>query len=215
MSATSDAALGPVSLAFTENWAVEDEVFASARARAREIGTSVVSASTGAALRLLAAMTDARAVVEVGTGAGVSGLWLLRGMRPDGVLTTVDIESEHQRAARQAFTDGDIAANRFRMINGSGAEVLPRLTDRGYDMVVIDADPTGYPGYFQAALRLLRPAGVMAFVGVLAGDRLADNSARDPQTLALRELSRMLRTDDQATAAMLPLGTGLLLAVRQ
>ena len=65
----------------------------------------------------------------VGTGAGVSGLWLLRGMRPDGVLTTVDKDPEHQRAARQAFTEAGIPSGRARLINGAALEVLPRLAE--------------------------------------------------------------------------------------
>ena len=64
-------------------------------------------------------------MVEVGTGAGVSGLWLLRGMRPDGVLTTVDQDPEHQRAARQAFGEAGIPSGRARLIVGNALEVLP------------------------------------------------------------------------------------------
>ena len=66
----------------------------------------------GAALRVLAASGGARSVVEVGTGAGVSGLYLLRGMPADGVLTTIDVEAENQRAAREAFAEDGIRPNR-------------------------------------------------------------------------------------------------------
>jgi len=83
----------------------------------------------GAALRFLAATLQARAVVEVGTGAGVSGLCLLAGMAPDGVLTSIDIEPEHQRAARRAFTEAGTTAGRMRLIMGQALDVLPRLTD--------------------------------------------------------------------------------------
>ena len=83
----------------------EDDVLTAARARAEEVGVVPIGSGGGAALRFLASVLDARAVVEVGTGTGVSGLWLLRGMRSDGVLTTVDIEAEHQRLARQTFSD--------------------------------------------------------------------------------------------------------------
>lgn len=106
------------SLSYAESFHPEDEVMTTARARAAELGCVPIGPGGGAALRLLATMISARAVVEVGTGAGVSGLWLLRGMRADGVLTTVDVEAEHQRAAREAFTDADIATPRYRMING-------------------------------------------------------------------------------------------------
>src|SRR5215475_13640300 len=99
----------PASWSYAESFVAEDEVLAAARARAEEVGAVAIGSGGGATLRLLASVIEARAVVEVGTGAGVSGLWLLRGMRSDGVLTTIDVEAEHQRAAREAFTDADIA----------------------------------------------------------------------------------------------------------
>ena len=88
-----------------------------------------VSAGVGSALRFLASAVTARAVVEVGTGTGLSGLWLLRGMRPDGVLTSIDVDPEHQRIARAAFTASGHGPSRLRLINGMGLEVLSRLTD--------------------------------------------------------------------------------------
>ena len=96
-------------------------VLAAARARAEEVGVVPVGSGAGAALRFLASVLDARAVVEIGTGTGVSGLWLLRGMRADGVLTTVDIEAEHQRLAKETFSEAGIPANRARTIAGAGA----------------------------------------------------------------------------------------------
>ena len=219
MASAAPAPIGPAGLAYAEAWAHEgaaaDDVLASAVARAAEIGVAAVDASVGATLRVLVGALGARAVVEAGTGAGVSGLWLLGGMRPDGVLTTVDVEAEHQRAARQAFTEAAFRSNRFRLINGSAGEVLPRLTDGAYDALVVDADREGYPGYLEQAARLLRVGGVVAFVGVLAGDRITDAGQRDPATVALRELARLLRDDDRFDAALLPLGDGLLVATRR
>src|SRR5258705_384155 len=78
-----------------------DPGLAAAREQAFELGISAVSGGCGAGLRVIAAVSNAKSVVEVGTGTGVSGGWLLRGMRRDGVLTTIDFESEHQRIARR------------------------------------------------------------------------------------------------------------------
>ena len=135
-------------------------------------------------------MLDARAVVEIGTGTGVSGLWLLRGMRPDGVLTTVDIEAEHQRLARETFTEAGIPAQRVRTIAGAALDVLPRLTDGHYDLVFCDGDKAEYSAYLKEALRLLRPGGVVAFDNALWHDRVADPAQRDDETVAIRELGR-------------------------
>ena len=85
----------PALISYAESAIVEDDALLAARTRAAELGTNPVSPSVGALLALLARATDARAVVEIGTGTGVSGLWLLNGMAPDGVLTTIDPEPEH------------------------------------------------------------------------------------------------------------------------
>ena len=152
-------------------------------------------------------------MVELGTGAGVSALWLLAGMRPDGVLTTVDTETEHQRLARQSLVEAGYGTGRVRLITGEALAVLPRLSDGAYDLVFCDAARSENLDYLTAALRLLRPGGVVVFAGALGAGRVADPSARDPETVALRELARAVKEDEELTAAMLPFGSGLLAAV--
>jgi predicted O-methyltransferase YrrM len=198
---------------YVETFLAEDAPLAAARARAAEFGCTPIGPGGGAALRFLAAVLDARAVVEIGTGTGVSGLWLLRGMRPDGVLTTVDVEPEHQRAARQTFAEAGVPASRARLINGAALDVLPRLTDGGYDLVFCDAVKTEYSDYLAEALRLLRPGGVVALNDTLWHDRVADPSARDQETVAIRDLNRAVRDDDRLVPVLLPVGDGLLAAV--
>lgn len=209
----ADALISTSSIEFSENWLVESDAMIAARARAQELGCVPIGPAGGAALRLLAAAGHVRTVVELGTGTGVSGLWLLGGMAPDGVLTSVDVEPEHQRAAREAFVEEGIAPNRFRLINGSAGEVLPRLTDAAYDLVFVDADKAGYPGYLTQAIRLLRPGGIVAFDNVLWSDKVADPSIRDADTSALRDLGRAVRADERLIPAMLPVGDGLIAAV--
>ena len=187
----------------------------AARARAEEVGVTPVSNGAGAALRFLAAVLDARTVVEIGTGTGVSGLWMLRGMRADGVLTTVDIEAEHQRLAKQTFRDAGIASQRARTISGSALDVLPRLTDGHYDLVFVDADKREYSAYLAEALRLLRPGGVVAFDNALLQGRVADPAQRDLQTMAVRELIRLVAENDDLVPVMLPVGDGLLVAKKE
>src|SRR5438067_13013733 len=129
----------PASWTYAEEFVAEDEVLAKARAHSEEVGATAIGSGAGAALSLLASVIDARAVVEIGTGCGVSGLWLFRGMRADGILTTVDTEAEHQRLAKQAFTAAGIPSQRYRTIPGPALEVVPRLTDGHYDRVFCDA----------------------------------------------------------------------------
>ena len=153
----SDKALSWV---FAEEFVEENDILAQARETATDLGAEPVSTGVGATLRLLAATCGAKAVLEIGTGAGVSGLWLLQGMSADGVLTTIDHEVEFHKYARRAFTAAGIPSQRTRLIAGRALDVLPRMAARGYDMMVIDAPADEIPDYLDHALRVLRPGGL-------------------------------------------------------
>ena len=169
----------------------------------------------GAALRLLAAAVGARHVIEIGTGAGTSGLWLLAGMPADGVLTTIEIEPEHALRAKRSFASAGIAAQRTRVITGRALDVLPRMNDASYDLVHIDADKQGYPDYVEHAIRLLRPGGVLAMDNMLWHDKVADPAARDATTVLLRNLGKQLRDDERLVPSLLPVGDGMFAAVKR
>jgi predicted O-methyltransferase YrrM len=203
-------------MSFAERFLPEDEPLLAARRYAADVGGAPpVSPAVGAVLRFIAAALNARAVVEIGTGCGTSGVWLLRGMRHDGVLTSVDTDPEHQRLARSVFTAAGFAPNRFRLIGGKAAEVLPRLTDGAYDLVFCDADKQEYPGYLAAALRLLRPGGAVVLDNALWSGRVADPAYADPETVAIREVCEAARDDERLVPLLLPVGDGLLAAVKR
>lgn len=211
---------------YLDDYLPDDEVLAAARARAADLGCAAIEPSSGCALRFLATTLGARAVVEIGTGAGVSSLYLLRGMAIDGVLTSIDIEPEFHRAARTAFSEAGFPAGRARLIMGRAVEVLPRLTAGGYDLVFVDAAKAEFGHYYEQGVELLRPGGVIAFNGILAQGRqqhstrhptipaIADPAVRDAETLAMREVARAVANDDRLMPAMLPVGGGLLVASR-
>lgn len=200
---------------FVESYVGEDGVLAQARALAEELGVAPVAPAAGAALRLVAAAGSAKAVVEVGTGTGVSGVWLLRGMRPDGILTTIDIEGEYQRVARRVFGEARFAPSRARLITGRALDVLPRLADGAYDLIFFDHDVNEYEAGVLAAARLLRAGGVLVLGGALAGGRVGDPAVRDPDTVTVREVVKSLRDADDWIPALLPTGDGLLCAVKR
>ncbi|HVE99461.1 MAG TPA: O-methyltransferase [Mycobacteriales bacterium] len=199
---------------YAERFVEEDAPLQAARQRAAEVGCSPIGSGGGAALRLIAAAVQAKNVVELGTGTGVSGLWLLRGMQPDGVLTSVDTEPEHQRLARLTFEEAGFASTRFRLIAGRALEVLPRLTDSAYDVVFVDAVKSEYPEYLEAGLRLLRPGGIIAFDNALWHDRVADPAVGDAETESVRSLGRLVLERGDVVPALLPVGDGLLVAVK-
>jgi predicted O-methyltransferase YrrM len=199
-------------------YAAEDEPLLAARANAIDLGgTEPVLPEVGATLRFLACCVGAKTAVEIGTGCGSSGIWLLRGMRPGSTLTSVDTEPEYQRVARKAFAAAGFAQNQCRLILGRALDVLPRLSDGAYDVVFCDADERDYPDYLAAALRLLRPGGVVAFNNaLLAGpidESAVDESAVDDEGAV--DLATLVRDDDRLVPVLLPLGNGLLAAVKR
>lgn len=202
------------SRSYAEFFIPEGEAESAARGRAADLGCVPIGAGAATALTFLAASVQARSVVEIGTGAGVSGLHLLAGMAGDGILTSIDIEAENQRAAKVAFTEAGIAPGRTRLINGRALDVLPRLTDAAYDLVFVDAAKEEYSHYVLEAIRLLRPGGILAIDNALWHDRVADPTQRDPETVAVREAGRLVREDESLVSVLIPLGDGLLAAVK-
>ncbi|MFI6325205.1 O-methyltransferase [Nonomuraea sp. NPDC050556] len=201
-------------LAYAEQFHHEDEILHAARLRGQEMGAPPILPGGGAALCFLATAVNARSVVEIGTGCGVSGLWLLRGMRPDGTLTSVDVEPEHQRMARQTFADAGFSGSRIRLIVGRALDVLPRLSDGGYDLVFADGAKQEYADYLAESVRLLRVGGIVAFDNALWHNRVADPTQRDPDTVTIRELGKLVQADDRLRPLMIPLGDGLLCAIK-
>lgn len=152
-------------------------------------------------------------MVEIGTGSGVSGAALLAGMAPEGVLTSIDTDADHQRSAREAFTALGYHHQRTRLITGRALDVLPRLTDHAYDLVLADGDVVEYPAILAQAVRLLRIGGLVVFNQMLVDGRIADPSQRDTEAASLRDVAHAIRDDDRWQGSLLTVGSGLLVAV--
>lgn len=188
---------------------IEPEAITRARTHALELGADPISAPVGAQCAVIAAAAGALNIVEIGTGAGVSGLWLLHGS-PRAVLTTIDKEPEHLAAARQAFTDARIPAARARFITGRASDVLPRMNEASYDIVLVDADADGVIEYVEHGLRLVRPGGTVLVPRVLAGGAVSDPVRRDPVTAAYRSLIQETQASPAVIGALSIVGEGLL-----
>jgi predicted O-methyltransferase YrrM len=202
--------------AYADRFAAESPEMVAARERAARLaGSSPVEPAVGAMLAVLAAGVGARSVVSIGSGGGLAGLWLLRGMRPDGVLTALDGDPEQLRAARTAFAEAGVAPSRARLIFGTPAEVMPRLSPGAYDMVVCAGPPREYAEHLPGLLDLVRIGGTLTCHGLLAGGRIAERAVRDPQTVAWREVAKTVRDDENLLSAVLPIGAGLLVATKR
>ncbi len=209
-----NAAYGSPSHDFAEAFVPETEGGREARHRAAELGIESISTGVAAVLTLLARTVAAKAAVEVGTGTGVSASALLAGMTTDGVLTSIDSEADNQIIAREVLTDQGIALRRVRLIAGQALVVLPKLTDGAYDLVFIDGDPLEYPEYVAQSERLLRPGGLLVMHHALWHGLVADERNSDDEPLIIREALEAVLVHDGFTPALLPLGDGLLLALR-
>ena len=199
---------------FSEDFAVENEVFRDARGRAEELGVECITPSVGAHLALLASATGAKAIVEAGTGTGVSGLWLLSGSA-NAVLATIDTETEYQATAKRAFSDAKIPANRTRVIHGRAIDVMSNMADAAYDLVFLDADRETLEEQLHEASRLLRPGGVVAIAHALWRDRVPDPAMRDDATAVYRDVLRYFSNNDDFASVLSPVGDGLLLASKR
>jgi predicted O-methyltransferase YrrM len=199
--------VGP--LAFAAEYLPEDEPLLAARANAADLGgTEPVLPSVGAALRFLASAVGAKTIVEIGTGCGSSGIWLLRGMRPGSTLTSVDTEPEYHRLARKSFAQAGFATNQARLILGRALDVIPRLSDGAYDLVFCDADQAHYPDYLTAGLRLLRVGGIVVF-----NDALPPSAG--PAEDGASELADMVTADERLVPLLLPIAGGILAAIKR
>jgi len=194
---------------FAEDFIVERDDIVEARAHSVEVGIDAISPAVGAQLAVIAAATSARSIIEIGTGAGVSGLWMLHGA-PQATLTSIDSEIDHQQLARAAFANAGIASNRVRLIAGRALDVLPRMNESSYDIVLVDADPQSVIEYVEHGLRLVRPGGTVLVAHALWRGRVANPSQRDETVAEFRSLLREISASTAVISALSPVGDGLL-----
>ncbi|MBJ7280367.1 MAG: class I SAM-dependent methyltransferase [Rhodoluna sp.] len=196
---------------YTEDLVQESDVIRRARARADELGVEAITPSVGMHLSILARALSAKAIVEVGTGVGVSGLWLLSASA-NSVLATIETESEHQNVAKVAFEQAGIASSRLRLINGRSVEVLTNLADKSYDLVFLDGDRETLEDQVLQSHRLLRSGGVLVISHALWRDRVPDTALSDESTIIYRNLIAKLTNSEGFISTISPIGDGLIIA---
>jgi predicted O-methyltransferase YrrM len=198
---------------FSDDFVVETEAISRARQQSLELGIDAVTPAVGAQSAVIAAATGAKNILEVGTGAGVSGMWLLTGA-PEATLTSIDSEIDHQQHARANFLEAGIRGNRARLITGKAAEVLPRMNENSYDIVFIDADPQSVIEYVEHGLRLARPGGTVLVAHALWRGRVADPAQRGDVVTGFRTLLSEIAGSSAVVSALSPVGDGLLQMTR-
>jgi predicted O-methyltransferase YrrM len=199
--------------AYSETFAREEIHLQQARANGVEMGAVDPTPAVGGLLQYVAKSLSAKSVVEIGTGSGVSGLWLFQGMPKDGVLTSIDTEREHSASAKESFDESGIPAARYRLITGTILEVVGKLADGNYDLVVI-RPAEDVMDLVQEAHRLLRPGGTLFIDHALSGGKVADPTQRDFESISRRDGIRFVKEDSHWTSTLLPVGQGVLLATK-
>ena len=201
---------------FIESFIVEELEIQSARNRGAELGSDEPSSGSGALLQTLALALRAKSIVELGTGTGVGTLWLAGGIDESGTITSIDREAEHVQLAREACEEMEISAQRVRLIHGSPHDILQKLTDAGYDMIVVRDYSGDSADLIDQSYRVLRAGGVCVLVHALHGGKVADLAQRDEITVARRELLRNLRADrERWTCSLNGLGDVVFIAVKR
>ncbi len=169
----------------------------------------------GQFMRLLIELIGARRAVEVGTFTGYSALCVAEAMGPQGRLVACDVSEEYTAIARRYWARAGVA-DRIDLRLGPGVATLDKMLADGaagtIDFVFIDANKPDYGAYFERALKLLRPAGLIAIDNVLWGGAVADPAVDDEDTSAIRALNRKLAKDERVSLSMVPIGDGLTLA---
>jgi caffeoyl-CoA O-methyltransferase len=192
----------------------EHPVAAKLRAETERMPNSSmqIAAEQGQLLAMLVKLIGARRTLEVGTFCGYSALWVALALPPDGKVMACDFNPEWTAIARRYWMEAGVA-DKIELRLAPAAETLHALEANGgagrFDFAFIDADKEGYDAYYESALRLLRPGGVMVFDNVLWSGRVSDPSVSDADTKALRALNAKIAADARVDKVMVPIGDGM------
>jgi caffeoyl-CoA O-methyltransferase len=195
-------------------FARDDDVLAALREAADREGLPPISISavTGRLLQILLSAVRAERVLEVGTLGGYSAIWMARGLPASGRLVTIEVDERHAEFARRYFARAGLD-DRIELRIGRALDVLPAFDGEQFDAIFLDADKEPLPTYFDWAVRLLRPGGLLIADNALWGGRVLDPETADEGTKGVREFNRRMANDERVRGTIVPVGDGLAVAV--
>ena len=177
-----------------------------------------ISVEQGQFMRLLVELTGAKRTLEVGTFTGYSALSVALSLPDDGKILACDVSREYTDIARRFWQEARVT-HKIDLRLGQAADTLDALLAGGqssaFDFAFIDADKSNYDRYYEQALQLLRPGGLLAIDNTLWSGRVADPSVTDEDTVALRRLNEKIHADERVSVSLVPIGDGLTLARRR
>ena len=195
-------------------FSAEDELLASLREEADRTGLPpiAISPDEGRLLQVLLHAVNAARVLEVGTLGGYSAICMARALPPDGRLLSIEIEEKHATFARR-YIDRAELGDRIEVRVGRALDVLPSLDGERFDAIFLDADKEPLPTYFDWALRLVRPGGLIIADNALWGGRVYDGDESDERTRGVREFNHRMATDPRVLGIIVPTHDGVAVAV--
>jgi predicted O-methyltransferase YrrM len=177
-----------------------------------------IPAEQGQFLHLLVQLIGAKKTIEVGVFTGYSTLWTAMALPEDGYVVACDTSEEWTAIAQRYWKEAGVA-HKIDLRLAPATQTLDHLLAESYansfDFAFIDADKENYLNYYERALQLVRPGGLIAIDNVLRSGEVIDPAIQEPGTVAIRELNRRLRDDQRITLSMLPLADGLTLALKR
>jgi predicted O-methyltransferase YrrM len=199
---------------FVEERVGEDVDIERARRTSLEHGVDPITASAGQYIATVATALNATSIIEIGTGLGVGTLWLAQAC-PGAHITSIDSEIDHHVTVRELLQEAEIPTSKVRLISEKALDVLPKMNESSYDLVVIDADYQNVQAYVDQAINLVKPRGSVIVAGVLGDDLVADPAQRDDKTSAYRWLLKALEDRDDIVHSINLIGDGLVHIVKK
>jgi caffeoyl-CoA O-methyltransferase len=195
-----------------ENWLRESEELRALRSlnEAHPNGGYAISPEQGQFFALLTKLLNVKSYLEVGTFTGYSALAIAQAMGPDGRITCCDISEEFTTIARTHW-DAAGVSDKIELLLGPAEASLANLIDQGrrYDLCFIDADKPGYPTYYEQALQLVRPGGLILVDNVFWHGAIPNDDPNDHSLTTLRDLNAKIKSDPRVEIAIVPIGDGV------
>ncbi len=200
------------SWSFSQTQIHEKDSVAPVRERSADLGVKCIDPAGRSMLQLLCTLRRPKNIVEIGSGVGVASLAMLEVLGADCTLTAIESNLEHANAMRQGLREAGIASAQARIIHERAENVLARLADHAYDLVLIDAGGELLLEYVAEAKRLIGPSGVIVVNNAFDNHKLPKPAVRQASTVATRDALRMLREDPRLITHLLPSEQGLFVA---
>ncbi len=184
-----------------------------AEARSADIPAIWIAPEQGSFIQILLRLCRAREVVEIGTLAGYSAIWMARALPADGQVRTVEISSKHADFARKWTAKSDVAG-RIKIYHGAARDILPKFASGSADAALVDADKANYPYYLKECLRIVRPGGLIMADNAFAFGELFDATSRDADVARVRAFYDAMAQENGLQGIIVPVGDGLWVAVK-